>query len=62
MKNMVFQCPYCKVNIEDKNEKYLRIILFRNVKGRTKVKCICGKTFDLYYNDMNGELIGYKTR
>jgi hypothetical protein len=59
----LYECPYCGIDMEDENEKYLRIILFRNIKPWTFIKCgNCGERFQLCYNDMEGKFVSYKRK
>jgi hypothetical protein len=53
-----FQCPYCDLDIEDKNDKLLNRIN-NNKKLHTRMKCACGNIIGVSY-DFKGRLIGFK--
>lgn len=58
-----FQCPCCNIDIEDKNEQYLRRIIFKTIRQYIVVKCgNCGERFQLYWNDMDGKLVAYRIK
>jgi len=56
-----FQCPYCGIDIEDKDNKLMHRVLFVNDKPMTKVTCgNCHRRFELWLNDMDGVLVPYR--
>ena len=53
-----FQCPYCSLDIADKNETYLKRIN-SNKKGYTIMKCLCSNRIGVTY-DFKGDMVGFK--
>jgi hypothetical protein len=53
-----FNCPSCKKQYNDNNEKYLKRIN-KNKWGRTLISCTCGIKFYLV-PDFKGDLITFK--
>ena len=49
--NVDFNCPHCHKQYSDKDEKYLNRCN-KNKSTITKIKCDCGKKFNLTYDYM----------
>jgi hypothetical protein len=57
MSKIDFQCPYCRKQYSDSDEKYLNRCN-ANKSNYTKIKCTCGKTFGLTY-DIRSDAVGF---
>ena len=51
--NICFKCPNCQKEYSDSDDKYLNRCN-KNKSGCTKIKCTCGKTFQMTY-DFKGD-------
>ena len=59
MANIDFACPKCKKVYSDSEDKYLNRCN-KNAKGCTKIKCSCGKSFFMTY-DQRGDAVSFFT-
>lgn len=53
-----FSCPFCGKVYSDSDDKYLNRCN-SNKSGYTKIRCVCGQTFGMTYNQKS-EAIGFK--
>ena len=58
LSNIGFDCPYCKKQHSDINEKYLKRCN-KNKSGITKIKCECGQSYGVTYNYMS-DIVSFK--
>lgn len=57
MSKIDFQCPHCRKQYSDSDEKYLNRCN-ANKSGYTKIKCTCGKSFGMTYN-IKSDAVGF---
>ena len=56
--NVAFNCPHCKKDYNDLNDKYLNRCN-KNKSTYTTIKCECGNRFGMTYNYM-GNAVAFK--
>ena len=55
--NIEFECPKCNKKYSDSEDKYLNRCN-KNKSGCTKIKCSCGKSFFMTY-DQRGDAVSF---